>query len=30
MNAVNFAQGSVPIAVAAEVYGKDATWFEQV
>lgn len=26
MNAVDFAQGSVPIAVAAGVYGKDATW----
>lgn len=26
MDAVNFVQGSVPIAVAAGVYGKDATW----
>lgn len=26
MEAINFAQGSVPIAVAAGVYGKDATW----
>ncbi|MCM1363451.1 MAG: hypothetical protein NC215_00505 [Ruminococcus sp.] len=26
MNAVTFGRGSVPVSVAAKVYGKDATW----
>ena len=26
MNEIIFAKGSVPVAVAARVYGKDATW----
>lgn len=26
MNEIIFAEGSVPVAVAAKVYGKDATW----
>ena len=26
MNAVIFAEGSVPVSVAARVYGKDASW----
>ena len=26
MNEIIFAEGSVPVAVAARVYGKDATW----
>ena len=27
MNEQEFPQGSVPVAVAARVYGKDASWF---
>ena len=26
MNEIKFAEGSVPVAVAAKVYGKDASW----
>ena len=26
MNEITFAAGSVPVAVAARVYGKDASW----
>lgn len=26
MNKIKFAEGSVPVAVAAKVYGKDASW----
>ena len=30
MNEQEFPQGSVPVAVAARVYGKDASWVREI